>query len=81
MKEELRGVCPARFTSLFAKGGDMTVDKKKDKKANKDGQEVKKVDDEQLKDVTGAKGSEIKLRYGGGGDCNDQVKSINPGIL
>jgi hypothetical protein len=50
MKEELRGVCPARFTSLFAKGGDMTDDKTK---ANTVGQEVTKLDDAQLEDVAG----------------------------
>ncbi len=44
----------------------MTDDKKKDKKANEDGQEVKKVDDEQLKDVAGGtrRGPSVKTLEG-----------------
>ncbi len=41
---------PRTFFSLFAKGGDMTVEKKK---ATIVGQEVTKLDDEQLEDVAG----------------------------
>jgi hypothetical protein len=44
---------PRTFFSLKSKGGDMTDDKKKDKK---DGQDAKRIDDEQLKDVAGGTG-------------------------